>query len=79
MVIKIAIRYFFLLMEILNQEFISNENFINSCRFKGSLYMVNWKPEDVAGEKSEIPKNIGFWGHKFEQYMKAGKFFRTSY
>ncbi|XP_069989046.1 decapping and exoribonuclease protein [Penaeus vannamei] len=39
--------------------------------FKGTLYMVNWKPYSEDKEENEVPKNVGFWGHKFEQYMKA--------
>nr|XP_027217938.1 decapping nuclease dom-3-like [Penaeus vannamei] len=44
--------------------------------FKGTLYMVNWKPYSEDKEENEVPKNVGFWGHKFEQYMKAGRFLK---
>lgn len=38
--------------------------------------MVNWKPYSEDKEENEVPKNVGFWGHKFEQYMKAGRFLK---
>ncbi|XP_047475778.1 decapping and exoribonuclease protein-like isoform X2 [Penaeus chinensis] len=39
--------------------------------FKGSLYMMNWKTDDGTKDDYEVPRNVGFWGHKFEQYMKG--------
>lgn len=40
-------------------------------KFKGTLYMINWKADDGTRDEYEVPKNVGFWGHKFEQYMKG--------